>query len=123
MLSLVGTRPARECKHCGEKFTILGTECQVCKNAMFRYKMNRNDIIQLHKSQGGKCVLCQCDIEMFCGHKGGQVDHDHETGRVRGILCLKCNVAVGSLENRRVDNITLMLHYIGYLKEPEQSIA
>ena len=78
--------------------------------------------MQLHESQGGKCVLCSAEVDMFAGAKGGQVDHDHKTGRVRGVLCLKCNVAVGLIEVKPVDAITAMLYYIGYLKD-EQSIA
>ena len=39
-------------------------------------------------SQGGGCAICgRPDAD--------NVDHDHETGRVRGILCFPCNVAIG----------------------------
>ena len=74
-------------------------------------------MLALHKHQNGDCVLCKAPISMFTGSSGGHVDHCHKTGRVRGILCLKCNVSVGSLENMRIDNVTAILHYIGYFKD------
>ena len=43
-------------------------------------------------SQGGGCTICgRPDAD--------NVDHDHETGRVRGILCFPCNVAIGLLHD------------------------
>lgn len=43
--------------------------------------------------QGGACALCGSPP----GSKALCVDHDHETGRVRGLLCLQCNSALGKL--------------------------
>jgi Recombination endonuclease VII len=43
-------------------------------------------------SQGGGCAICgRPDAD--------NVDHDHGTGRVRGILCFQCNVAIGLLRD------------------------
>ncbi|MEU5809887.1 endonuclease VII domain-containing protein [Streptomyces sp. NPDC047718] len=44
-------------------------------------------------AQGGVCVICQ---EGPAEH----VDHDHQTGRVRGVLCFACNSALGKLKDR-----------------------
>jgi hypothetical protein len=40
------------------------------------------------------------------------VDHCHNTGKIRGILCTKCNTGLGSFK----DNIELLMNAIKYLK-------
>lgn len=46
--------------------------------------------------QGGVCALCDTDP----GDTVLSVDHEHATGRVRGIICQPCNLAVGFFETR-----------------------
>jgi hypothetical protein len=41
--------------------------------------------------QGGQCVICRNEDPGKCWC----IDHDHQTGKVRGILCWHCNVALG----------------------------
>ena len=41
-------------------------------------------------SQGGVCAICE-----RVPARGLVVDHDHDTGRVRGLLCSQCNLAMG----------------------------
>lgn len=45
--------------------------------------------------QGGKCWICEIDLSeaVAC------LDHDHETGRVRGVLCNNCNGIEGKVSN------------------------
>jgi hypothetical protein len=64
----------------------------------------------LHESQDKKCRLCDLEIEMFVGHKGGFIDHDHTTNKIRGILCNRCNTIVGGLENHK--NVEKLLEYM-----------
>ena len=54
------------------------------------------DFDQMVELQGGKCALCLRDpgYRLF-------VDHCHATGKVRGLLCSKCNGALGWFENNR----------------------
>ena len=85
--------------------------CKVChSNAeKKRYRENKADIVAsrrlrrhgvsahtyefLMKSQDGKCADCErpfADLE-----SGPCVDHDHDTGRVRALLCNACNLRLG----------------------------
>ena len=43
-------------------------------------------------AQGGSCLICMTTTPKG---KGWCVDHDHKTGRIRGILCAHCNVFIG----------------------------
>jgi hypothetical protein len=45
----------------------------------------------MHKAQGGACLICDTKGELW-------VDHDHTTGRIRGLICPRCNCVVGRYE-------------------------
>jgi hypothetical protein len=60
--------------------------------------------------QGGVCAICK---SARGGNRGPVVDHDHVTGRVRGILCNKCNQGLGLFG----DNILSLKAAILYLEE------
>lgn len=48
--------------------------------------------------QGGLCPLCLKEIDLSIP-KEGVVDHDHDTGRIRGVLHRSCNAAEGKATN------------------------
>lgn len=87
-----------------------GNTCRVCKDGLYRYNLTRLDMLAIHEKQNKCCALCKTKLELFVGREGGFVDHCHKTGKVRGILCNRCNTVVGGLENA---NIPLLLEYIG----------
>jgi hypothetical protein len=45
-------------------------------------------------AQGGACAICK---EPRPEERTLHVDHDHETGKIRGLLCFRCNNALGDL--------------------------
>lgn len=59
-------------------------------------------------SQGGVCAICSAPPQ----GKALAVDHDHRTGRVRGILCQLCNQALGHMR----DDVSLLERAIQYLQ-------
>lgn len=58
-----------------------------------QYGITLDEYATLLASQGGACAICR---RQETG-KRLAVDHDHTTGVVRGLLCQKCNTALGLL--------------------------
>ncbi|MFD7132541.1 endonuclease VII domain-containing protein [Streptomyces sp. NPDC059894] len=75
----------------------LSTRCKTCRAAegraghlMRQYGMTEAERATMIASQMGLCVIC---LKAPAVH----VDHCHETGKVRGVLCFNCNSAIGKL--------------------------
>jgi Recombination endonuclease VII len=64
-----------------------------------RYGISWAEYQEILKAQGGKCAVDTCTEPP--GGRGGtyHVDHDHITGKVRGLLCSNCNRALGLLRD------------------------
>lgn len=63
-----------------------------------RYGITPAEYDVMFESQGGVCAICKNPPTE--GRKGRlSVDHDHVTGRVRSLLCMRCNVGLGSLKD------------------------
>jgi len=52
-----------------------------------------DDYDRILESQNGKCAICGADTPGN-KRKNFAVDHDHKTGRIRGLLCFPCNVSI-----------------------------
>lgn len=64
------------------------------------------------EAQGGLCAICKTDSP---GGRGRwHVDHDHETGAVRGLLCCACNLGIGHLK----DSTDVLRAALAYLENP-----
>jgi len=63
-------------------------------------------------AQGGRCAICGTDKPKGNG-KRLQVDHNHETGKVRALLCLKCNTSLGWLERLQSRAMDYLLKHSG----------
>ncbi len=66
------------------------------------------------KEQEGKCAICKVNFEKE--NKKSCIDHSHETGEIRGILCKVCNLQLGHIEIQRIKNFTFFNEAIQYLK-------
>jgi hypothetical protein len=62
------------------------------------YGITLEQMEEMIAAQDGVCPIClQILNPMGKGRACAAVDHDHDTGKVRGILCQSCNAALGSL--------------------------
>jgi len=71
---------------------------------------------QMLSDQRGKCAICETSTP---GGMSGRfhVDHCHQSGRIRGLLCTKCNSGLGMFKDR----VELIVAAIAYLKSSQQS--
>src|SRR4030095_3606898 len=58
------------------------------------YGLSDNDYVILGLSQDWKCAVCGIDIDDLNG-RDLDIDHDHLTGNIRGLLCGSCNKGLG----------------------------
>lgn len=72
----------------------------------YKYGITLEFVNKLKVKQNNKCKLCEKETKLL-------VDHCHTTGKIRGLLCNKCNVALGSFK----DNIEVLQKAIDYLKQ------
>jgi hypothetical protein len=77
------------------------------------YGMTPQEYDARWKAQGGLCAACgRPERRTFRGRLYMlSVDHDHETGTVRGLLCHDCNLALGRLGDN-TEGVRKMLHYL-----------
>ena len=62
------------------------------------YGLPIGDYDRMLSTQGGKCAICGTEASGLRGMRF-HVDHDHDTGLVRGLLCHNCNVGIGGLKH------------------------
>lgn len=78
-----------------------------------RYGITEQDYSDLFDKQEGKCAICDTDYGVST--RNLDVDHDHETGKVRGLLCNNCNRGLGHFQDS-VSNLQRALFYLSSRK-------
>lgn len=89
------------CKACRKDQRKLYSNNYRAWNLMKNYGMTHLDYLTLLDAQDGFCAGCKKHFSLCSTDRGSylHVDHDHNTGRVRGLLCGKCNKALGLLND------------------------
>ncbi len=79
---------------------------------LWKYGVTPEQFQVLHAAQSGRCAVCRSSTP---GRKKANfhVDHDHETGKVRGLLCGDCNTGLGLFK----DNQALLAAAAAYLRK------
>lgn len=80
-----------------------------------KFGLTQADYDAMLAVQDGLCAICRRPGEQ--SYKGLHIDHDHESGRVRGLLCHRCNMALGLLG----DSVTALAEAIAYLDRARSS--
>lgn len=82
------------------------------KHLKAKYDITPEHYDTMLEEQGGVCAICETDKPGGPWEKF-KVDHDHKTGKVRGLLCQHCNVGLGHFN----DSPDLLATAIDYLNE------
>jgi hypothetical protein len=103
------------CKECCtsiDKKRYITNRKEILDAIKFRlYKITPDGYDELYKQQNGCCKLCgkhQSELK-----RALDVDHNHKTGEIRGLLCITCNRAIGYL----YDDAELCLSAYNYLRK------
>lgn len=118
------SKTLRECRHCGvqkvlEAFAVVNrsnlkmgreTICYDCSRAANREKdrvnmrssgrslVSKEDFEDMLSAQENLCAVCGGE-RFKVTERDLHVDHDHETGMVRGLLCSNCNIGLGHFQD------------------------
>lgn len=104
-----------QCKECRK--TYYSTEKMNKYFIKSKYGMTVEEYDILSEKQGGVCAICgkpepDQKRSRLC------IDHDHETGKVRGLLCSQCNFALGNFN----DDISSLLKAAEYLTNNQNAL-
>jgi hypothetical protein len=76
-----------------------------------RYGLSLDDYEAMFEAQEGKCKICKTESLVLA------IDHCHSTGKIRGLLCDRCNHGLGHFK----DDINLLIKAIEYLNTTEKA--
>ena len=75
-----------------------------------RYGLTPKDYILLLEKQKFKCKICKRKHSEENSNTKLVVDHDHDSGKIRGLLCRQCNCGLGLLNTKRI--LTKAIKYL-----------
>lgn len=84
----------------------LNPERYAARKRQTSYGITPDEYEALREAQGGVCAICGNTQKRHL-----DVDHDHATGRIRGLLCIKCNVGLGALGDN-AERLRAALRYL-----------
>lgn len=104
--------------YCGSECTAIGSKLD---GRMAKYGLSREQYRTMYREQGGLCLICK-KPERTARNRLLCVDHDHETGHVKGLLCSHCNRGLGLFgDDPRV--LRLAADYVARSRQPRLIVA
>ena len=88
-----------ECS-CAQKKLLHSKDPLKAKNTNLKryYGITLDDYLEILEAQNGRCAICGTDVPS--GKGTFHVDHCHDSGQVRGLLCHSCNVGLGHFKDQ-----------------------
>jgi len=103
-----------QCRACDDSRRKRENDCNRERNKwraiLKKYGITKDQWEDRFSQQGSRCAVCPA-IEPGW-ERGWVVDHDHKTGRIRGLLCVNCNLLVGHAK----DNPSTLRNAAKYLE-------
>lgn len=97
----------KKCPRCGKilpdnMFAPNTRHCKLCRRDydwQYKYGLSPEEYYDLWQTQEGKCKIC--GVKLPDGEYL-HVDHDKKTGKIRGLLCRKCNLGLGYFKDNSI---------------------
>jgi hypothetical protein len=86
--------------------------CQALGARLSQYGLDGWTFQELLRSQGGVCAVCRKALLFQPEVRPPSIDHDHATGKVRGILCQSCNIRVRWFEQAMKDGALVLAQHV-----------
>ena len=109
-------KPRASCIFCHKEYSKVyyrksgNAKTNRSKQILYKYKITSKDYSKLFSNQKSRCAICNKKSK----HKFSLcVDHCHKTGKVRGLICRKCNFGLGNFS----DSIKVLKRAITYLEK------
>lgn len=104
-------QPVSSChKYCSEDCLEIGRDSWYLKRT---YDITRTEYLVMLEEQNHLCKICGTEGFLMKNHHRMKlvVDHCHETGKIRGLLCHNCNRALGLLKDS-TSSLAAAIHYL-----------
>lgn len=83
--------------------------CCICRNAK-KLGSDKKEYLRLMVEQGGECAMCN-RTESDNGARLA-IDHDHDSGKIRALLCNRCNSSLGMLDDQIDGALAALQHLV-----------
>lgn len=88
-----------------------------------KYGITYDEFLAMHEAQNGRCANEACGRAVCVtapryANDRAVVDHDHDTGRVRAVLCRLCNMTLGHIERQK----SVVVGLLTYLEDHAETI-
>lgn len=94
------------------KHPIRSKESARRRQLKFVYGITEEDYQRMLVEQGGACAICQATENKYAGEfRSFAIDHNHDTGDIRGLLCNQCNRGLGMLGDT-VESLNRVVAYL-----------